>query len=59
MSNKKNKIDVFAEAALSACNAYIESVFSENGYDNLTAKEKIRLNMVLINTKKLELRYKA
>ena len=53
------KIDIFAEAELSACNAYIESVFSKEQYEDLAPSEQMRVNMVLIKTRKLSLKYEA
>ena len=56
---ERNKNKILADAAVSACNAYIESIFSVEKYEDLSASERMRINCVLIQTNKLASKFQA
>ena len=59
--NAKNRLKgkILAEVAVSACNSYIDLMFSREKYEDLDPGERIRVKCVLIKTSKLAAKYQA
>ena len=55
----KTEIAMFASLHENITNRYIESIFKERAYEDLTPKEKLELIGVLKRTSKIDVRYKA
>ena len=52
-------IKSLAQAAINACNEYIESMFKEADYNDYSAEEKLRIIKILKTNLKLDARYQA
>ena len=59
--NEKNRLanKLIAEAAVSACHNYIDLIFRNESYEDLSIQEKLRVNSALIKTNKLAAKFQA
>ena len=55
----KSEIAIFAALHENITNRYIESMFKERTYEDLTPKERLELIGVLKRTSKIDVRYQA
>ena len=57
--NDEYRIELLSAAAMSACNAFVESLFEESDYEDLHWDTKLRLIKVLKTNHKLNARFQA